>query len=292
MEQVRASYAFDSLTSFLVTYYGAMEVLLTEQDFFDLAYAYLTRAAAQQVRYAEVFFDPQAHTSRGVPFPTVMNGLRRALVQAERDLGIRAALVLCFLRDSGADYAMATLMSALPYREWILGVGLDSDERDHPPQEFAAVYARARAEGFFLTMHCDVDQVGSIDNIRTALLDIGVDRIDHGSNVLEDDALVQHLVDTGIGLTSCPISNSWAAGGMKATEIRTLLERGVRMTVSSDDPAYFGGYVSENLVALQAEAGLSDEQLVQLERNAFTIAWLPTTVRETWLAELEAYAAR
>ena len=289
--EVKASYAFDSLTTFLVTYYAAMDVLRTEDDFYDLATAYLTKASGQNVRHVEIFFDPQAHTGRGVPFPTVMGGLRRALVDAERDLGVRAALILCFLRDFTAEHAMSTLMDALPYKEWILGIGLDSDERGNPPEKFAAVYARARAEGFLLTMHCDVDQPGSIDNIRTALHDIGVQRIDHGTNVLEDDSLVQELIDRGIGLTCCPVSNTWAAGGMKAAEIRTLLERGVLVTVNSDDPAYFDGYVSENLAALQEHAGLTDDQLVALERNAFTIAWLPTSRREQYLAELAAYAA-
>jgi adenosine deaminase len=289
-DEVKASYGFNSLTTFLVTYYDAMRVLLTEQDFYDLALAYLTKAASQNVRYVEMFFDPQAHTSRGVPFPTILGGLRRALVDAERTLGVRAALIMCFLRDFSAEYAMATLMEALPYKHWILAVGLDSDERGNPPEKFAAVYARARAEGFLLTMHCDVDQPGSIDNIRTALHDIGVQRIDHGSNVLEDDALVEELVQRKIGLTSCPVSNSWAAGGMKAQEIKQLLERGVLVTLNSDDPAYFNGYVGENYSALQEAVDLSDEQLVQLARNSFTVAWLPTQAREAYLSQITAYA--
>ena len=181
VEEVEATYRFDSLSSFLAVYYPAMNVLQTDDDFFDLAYAYLTKAASQGVRHAEMFFDPQAHTSRGVPFPTVIRGYRRAIITAQRELGISAELILCFLRDLSAEFAMATLMEALPYKDSIIGVGLDSDERGNPPSKFAAVFARARSEGFMLTMHCDIDQIDSIEHIRQAIEEIGVDRIDHGT---------------------------------------------------------------------------------------------------------------
>ncbi|MFD1721160.1 adenosine deaminase [Amnibacterium endophyticum] len=282
---------FTDLTSFLAQYYPAMRALVTEQDFFDLAWGYLERAAAQRVRHAELFFDPQAHTGRGVPFPTVVAGYRRAIVRAERELGVHADLILCFLRDLSAEHAMSTLMEALPYRDWIVGVGLDSDERDNPPQKFAAVFARARAEGFLLTMHCDIDQPGSIENIRTALTEIEVDRVDHGTNVVEAPDLVDLLRERGIGLTCCPISNGFVTDDMKATEIASLLRSGVRVTVASDDPAYFGGYVAENLVALTRAAGLTPDELVQLQRNAFAVSWLAPFRRDAFLAELEAYAA-
>ncbi|HAS32379.1 MAG TPA: adenosine deaminase, partial [Microbacterium sp.] len=199
VEDVKASYDFTDLTSFLAVYYPAMQVLQTADDFHDLAWAYLQRAKAQGVVHVEMFFDPQAHTSRGVPFAEVITGYRRAAVRAQDELGISAELILCFLRDFSAEYAMATLMEALPYKAWIVGVGLDSDERGNPPEKFAAVFARARAEGFFLTMHCDIDQVGSIDNIRTVLEDIEVDRIDHGTNIVEDPALVDAAIAKGIG---------------------------------------------------------------------------------------------
>ena len=223
VEDVKASYDFTDLTSFLAVYYPAMQVLQTADDFHDLAWAYLQRAKAQGVVHVEMFFDPQAHTSRGVPFAEVITGYRRAAVRAQDELGISAELILCFLRDFSAEYAMATLMEALPYKAWIVGVGLDSDERGNPPEKFATVFARARAEGFFLTMHCDIDQVGSIDNIRTVLEDIQVDRIDHGTNIVEDPALVDAAIAKGIGFTTCPVSNSFVTDQMKSDEIVSLL---------------------------------------------------------------------
>jgi adenosine deaminase len=287
---IRSSYQFDSLASFLTVYYDGMSVLLHEEDFYDLAWAYLAKAASQNVRYVEMFFDPQAHTSRGVPFRAVISGLRRAIVEARRVLQIRAELILCFLRDLDAGFAMATLMESLPYQDWILGVGLDSDERGNPPTKFAAVFARARAEGYFLTMHCDIDQPGTLEHLHQALAEIGVDRVDHGSNAVEDGELVARLVDTGVGLTNCPISNGFVSAGMKAHEIAELDGAGVKVSVNSDDPAYFGGYVAENLLALQAELGLTRGDLVRIERNAFDIAWLPTRARAEFLAELDSYA--
>ncbi|GAA3474837.1 adenosine deaminase [Nonomuraea roseola] len=286
VEEMRAAYAFDDLPSFLGVYYEGMRVLRTEPDFYDLAMAYLRKAASQNVRYAEIFFDPQAHTSRGVPFDVVIRGLRRALMDAHARLGVRAQLIMCFLRDFQAEYAMATLLESLPYKEWIVGVGLDSDEKGNPPAKFAAVYERARQEGYLLTMHCDVDQENSVEHIRQCLEDIQVDRIDHGVNILEDPALVQQILDKGIGLTCCPISNSYVTDSMKAEGIRKLLDLGVRVTINSDDPAYFPGYVQENLEALE----LSREELLQVQRNAFEITWLPRHLKDAYLAELETYA--
>ncbi|MEU4702410.1 adenosine deaminase [Nonomuraea dietziae] len=284
--EMRAAYAFDDLPSFLGVYYEGMRVLRTEPDFYDLAMAYLRKAASQNVRYAEIFFDPQAHTSRGVPFDVVIRGLRRALMDAHAQLGVRAQLIMCFLRDFQAEYAMATLLESLPYKEWIVGVGLDSDEKGNPPAKFAAVYERARQEGYLLTMHCDVDQENSVEHIRQCVEDIQVNRIDHGVNILEDPALVQQILDKGIGLTCCPISNSYVTDSMKAEGIRKLLDLGVRVTINSDDPAYFPGYVQENLEALE----LSREELLQVQRNAFEITWLPRHLKDAYLAELETYA--
>jgi adenosine deaminase len=288
---LRASYTFDSLTSFLVTYYQAMEVLLTADDFYDLAWAYLKRAHDDQVRYAEIFFDPQAHTSRGVPFDTVVRGLRRAVLAARRDLGLRAQLIMCILRDHSAEYAMATLIESLPYREWITGIGLDSDERGHPPVKFERVFRRARAEGYQVTMHCDVDQENSTEHIRQCLEVIGVDRIDHGVNVLDSEELTAEVKRRGLGLTVCPVSNRWVTGDMKAAQLKRLLELGIRATVNSDDPAYFGAYVADNLIALQQAAELTREDLVQLQRNAIEISWLPPAVSDELLAGIDAYAA-
>jgi adenosine deaminase len=289
VEELRAAYTFDDLPSFLKIYYEGMQVLRTEPDFYDLAMAYLRKAAGQNVRYAEIFFDPQAHTSRGVPFDLVIRGLRRALMDAEAQLGVRAQLIMCFLRDFQAEYAMATLLESLPYKEWIAGVGLDSDEKGNPPAKFAAVYDRARQEGYLLTMHCDVDQDDAVEHIRQAVEDIGVNRIDHGVNILEDQRLVEVVLERGMGLTCCPISNGYVTDSMKAEGIRKLMDLGVRVTVNSDDPAYFAGYVQENLEALQDALQLSREELAQLERNAFEITWLPRHVKDAYLAEVDAY---
>ncbi|MFL2000896.1 MULTISPECIES: adenosine deaminase [unclassified Microbacterium] len=290
VDAVKATYDFTDLTSFLAVYYPAMNVLQTADDFHDLAWAYLLRAKEQGVVHAEMFFDPQAHTSRGVPFGNVIGGYRRAAVRAESELGISAELILCFLRDFSAEHAMTTLMEALPYKAWIIGVGLDSDERDNPPGKFADVFARAKAEGFFLTMHCDIDQVGSVDNIRAVIEQIGVDRIDHGTNIVEDPALVALAKERGLGFTTCPVSNSFVTEQMKADEIVGLLREGLRVTVNSDDPAYFGAYVGENYVALAEQAGLSQTDLVQLAINSFEASWLTPSRRAAFVAAVEAYA--
>ena len=290
VDEMRAGYRFHDLPSFLACYYEGMSVLLTEADFYDLAWAYLTKAQEQNVRYAEIFFDPQAHTSRGVPFGTVIRGLRRALIDARRLLDVRAQLIMCFLRDFTAEYAMATLMESLPYQEWIIGVGLDSDERGNPPEKFAKVFARARAEGYQLTMHCDLDQENSVDHIRQCLDVIGVDRIDHGVNSLESEELQKEIKARGLGLTVCPISNSYVRGSAWQDAVRQMLDRGLRVTISSDDPAYMNGYVTENLLAVQAVTPLTPAEVLQLQRNAFEIAWLPDAAKDGYLAELDRYA--
>lgn len=291
VEEVRATYDFTDLTSFLMVYYPAMQVLVTADDFHDLAWAYLQRAADQGVRHGELFFDPQAHTSRGVPFADVIGGYRRAVLRARSELGVSAELIMCFLRDSSPEFGMATLMEALPYREWIVGVGLDSDERDNPPEKFAAIFERARREGFQLTMHCDIDQVGSIDNIRTVVENIQLDRIDHGTNIVEDPALVNAVRERGLGLTCCPVSNSFVTDDMKADEIVQLMRDGVCVTINSDDPAYFGAYVGDNYVALAEKAGLGPEDLARLAMNSFDASWLTPVRAEAFKDEVRAYAA-
>jgi len=288
--EMRASYAFDDLTSFLVHYYEGMGVLQTADDFYDLAFAYFARAHAERVRYAEIFFDPQAHTSRGVAFETVIGGLRRAVVEAGRRLDLRVQLIMCLLRDHSAGYGMATLVQSLPYREWIAGIGLDSDEKGNPPEKFAEVFQRARAEGYQITMHCDVDQENSVEHIRQCLELIGVDRVDHGVNILESPELTAELKRRGLGLTVCPVSNRWCTGDTKAAQVKQLLDLGVRVTVNSDDPAYFAAYVTDNLIAAQQAAGLSEAELVQLQRNAIEIAWLPDGVKNELLSEIEQYS--
>jgi len=290
-EQIRATYDFTDLTSFLAVYYPNMEVLRTEDDFFDLAMAYLTRASAQGVRHVEMFFDPQSHTSRGVQFSTVIRGYRRALITARRSFAIQGELIMCFLRDLDPAFAMATLMEALPYRDWIIGVGLDSDERDNPPAKFASVMARARAEGFMVTVHCDIDQPGSIEHIRQAIQDLAVDRIDHGTNIVEDPALVREAKRAGLAFTACPLSNGFVSSAMKSDEIMQLFESDLLVTINSDDPAYFGGYVGDNYAALQQQVGLSREQLAQFARNSFHASWLSPRIRDRFLAEVDAFLA-
>ena len=291
VEAIEATYLFDSLASFLAVYYPAMRVLVTEDDFHDLAFAYLTKAASQNVRHAEMFFDPQAHTDRGIPFETVINGYHRAVTRAP-ELGMTASLIMCFLRDLSAESALATLETALAFKDRIVGVGLDSDERGNPPAKFAEVFARARAAGFLLTMHCDIDQDGSIEHLRQVLQDIEVDRIDHGTNIVESPELVALAAERGIGLTCCPVSNSFVTADMKAAEMVQLLQQGVKVTVNSDDPAYFAGYITENFTSLASFAGLQTDDVLRLSRNAFEVAWLPRADKERYLAEVDAFGAR
>ena len=285
---MRAAYAFHDLPSFLGLYYSGMEVLLTAADFYDLAMAYLAKARSQNVLYAEIFFDPQAHTSRGVAFDTVIRGLRRAQIDAEQELGIRSQLILCFLRDWSAEYAMATLLESLPYKEWIVGVGLDSDEKNNPPSKFAKVFARARDEGYLLTMHCDVNQEDSVAHIWECVDLIGVSRIDHGVNALEDPALCKVLAERKLGLTVCPISNAFVTDGPQTDVIGKMLELGMRVTVNSDDPAYFAGYIEENFALVEDKLGLGRDGLTTLSRNAFEAAWLPRPIKERYLAMVDA----
>lgn len=286
-EALIAAYDFHDLPSFLAIYYSAMRVLLTEQDFYDLTYAYLKKAREQNVRYCEPFFDPQAHTSRGVSFETVITGIRLAQKQAAAELGIESQLILCFVRDMSAESAMETLEQSLPYKDWIIGVGLDSDEKGNPPSKFAEVFKRARAEGYRLTMHCDVNQENTLHHIRQCLDEIGVDRIDHGINSLEDPAICAEIVQRGLGLTVCPVSNRFVVQDLTATHIRRMLELGMRATINSDDPAYFRAYVNENLVALHEEGGLSLGEITQLVRNAFVVAWIDDAQRARYLAMLD-----
>ena len=291
VEDMKAAYDFDDLPSFLKVYYEGMSVLLEERDFYDLTYAYLEKAHSQNVIYAEMFFDPQAHTTRGVAFDTVIEGIRRAQQDAAAKLGIRSQLILCFLRDMSAESAMEALEQSLPYKDWIIGVGLDSDEKGNPPVKFTEVFARAREAGYRLTMHCDVDQDNSVRHIRQCLDEFGVDRIDHGVNALEDEALCEEIKARGLALTVCPISNGYVTDGLKAMEIKAMLERGMRATVNSDDPAYFPGYMNENLIATQQAAALDRSQIVQLALNALECSWLPADEKDSLLRRLDGYVA-
>ena len=237
IEDVRATYQYDDLASFLAVYYPAMNVLQHEQDFYDLAMDYLQRAAKNNVRHVEIFFDPQAHTSRGIAFETVINGLYRATVDA-RALNVDAQLIMCFLRDLSRDSARETLEEALNYKDKFIGVGLDSDEHNNPPMKFFHQFAKASAEGLHLTAHADIDQKDSIEHIRELLEVIGVERVDHGTNIVEDPDLVEFAAKNKIGFTSCPLSNSFVSPFMKGDEILELLSKDVLVSIHSDDPAY------------------------------------------------------
>lgn len=290
IEEVQKAYQYDDLASFLAVYYPAMNVLQHEQDFYDLAFAYLQRAAANNVRHVEIFFDPQAHTSRGIPFKTVIDGLYRATVDA-RALNVDAQLILCFLRDFSKESARQTLAAALPYKDKFIGIGLDSDEHNNPPMKFARQYEDAAAAGLHLTAHCDIDQKDSIEHIRQALEQLDVERLDHGTNIVEDPDLVQLVARKGIGLTSCPLSNSFVSPEMKGKEVLDLLAQHVKVSINSDDPAYFGGYIGDNYYALADKFNLTKAQVVQLARNSFETSWISETQKALYLKELDAYVA-
>ncbi len=274
VDAVRRAYVFDDLQSFLDIYYAGCAVLITEQDFFDLTSAYLARVAPDGVRHVEIFFDPQTHTDRGVPFATVMDGITSALAAGERELGITSKLILCFLRHLSADAAMATLEEALPYRDQIVAVGLDSSEVGNPPERFRAVFDRARAEGFLTVAHAGEE--GPPEYIWEALDLLHVARIDHGVRCAEDEPLVERLVAEQVPLTVCPLSNVKLRvfPRLDAHNYRALLERGLRVMINSDDPAYFGGYIGANYVETARALELTDEQIRQTARNSFLASFL------------------
>ena len=292
VEEVRRAYVFTDLQSFLDIYYAGCQVLLKEQDFYDLTSAYLARAAAQGVRHAEIFFDPQTHTDRGVPFETVVTGIHRALEDGRDRLNITSGLILCFLRHLSAEAATRTLAEATPYREWILGVGLDSSELGHPPAKFKNVYDRARESGFLAVAHAGEE--GPPEYVWEALDVLKAQRIDHGVRSIEDDRLVGRLVEEQIPLTVCPLSNVKLRvfPNLESHNLRQLLDRGLLVTVNSDDPAYFGGYVADNLQATAAALGLSREQQLLLARNSFLASFLPDAAKRAYLAELDRFAAQ
>ena len=290
-DDVIAAYDFHDLPSFLKIYYAGMDVLRTEQDFYDLTMAYFQRAAAQNIVYVEPFFDPQAHTVRGIGFDTVLNGIHRAQRDAARTLGVESGLIMCFLRDMSAESAMAHLDLAEPYTDRLIGVGLDSDEKDNPPAKFASVFARARDLGLKLTMHCDVNQKDILGHIDECLTLIDVDRIDHGINALEDDGLRAAIVERGLGLTVCPVSNRFVVQTLTCDEIRQMLRFGMKPTINSDDPAYFRAYLNENLQALADEGDFTRDEIATLVRNSFEVCWLPDSERQRYLALFDATAA-
>ncbi|MFT8459174.1 MAG: adenosine deaminase [Liquorilactobacillus ghanensis] len=289
IEEVRKTYDYDDLASFLAVYYPAMNVLQQEEDFYDLAMDYLRRAAQNNVRHVEIFFDPQAHTSRGIAFKTVINGLYRATVDA-RALNVDAHLIMCFLRDFSRESARETLIEALNYQDKIIGVGLDSDEHNNPPMKFFNQFTIATEHGLHVTAHADIDQKDSIEHIRELLEVIGVERVDHGTNIVEDPDLVKFAAKNNIGFTSCPLSNSFVSPEMKGKEVIELLNNNVKVSIHSDDPAYFGGYIGDNYSTIADKFNLTKEQVVTLARNSFETSWISDQQKAIYLTELKEYA--
>ncbi len=291
VEAVRAAYDFSNLQDFLDIYYQGMNVLRTEQDFYDLVMAYLRRVHADNVRHVEVFFDPQGHTDRGVAFGTVADGILRALADGERDFGITSRLILCFLRHLSEEAAFETLELAGPWLGRIAGVGLDSSEVGHPPEKFARGFARARTLGLKLVAHAGEE--GPPAYVWQALDTLGIDRIDHGNRSLEDRALVEGIVARGLTLTVCPLSNLklCVVDALAAHPLRHMLQAGLRATINSDDPAYFGGYMNANFLATAEALDLTRAELVAVARNGFAGSFLPNEDVARHLASVDAYDA-
>jgi len=287
VEAVRRAYQFGNLQDFLDVYYQGMSVLVTEQDFYDLASAYLERARADNVRHVEMFFDPQAHTARGVPFATVIGGLHRAIGDAGSKLGVDASLVMCFLRHLDEAAAERTLDSALAFRDRIAGVGLDSSETGQPPSKFKNVFRRARDAGFFLTAHAGEE--GPPSYVWEALDVLGVERLDHGNRSLEDDSLVARLARERMALTVCPLSNLrlCVVDDLAHHPLRRMMDKGLVVTVNSDDPAYFGGYVNDNFRAVADALALTREEIAAIARNSFQASLTPAAQKTAALAEIE-----
>ena len=289
VEEVRAAYQFTELQDFLDIYYQGMGVLQTEQDFYDLTDAYLQKIHSQNVIHTEIFFDPQGHTDRGIAFETVINGITRALEDGKSKYGITSHVIMCFLRHLSEEAAFETLEQALPYKNKILGVGLDSSEMGHPPSKFARVFARAKAEGFKLVAHAGEE--GPPEYVIEALDILKVDRLDHGNRSLEDEKLTQRLKDIQIALTVCPLSNYKLAGVTDMTKhpLRQMLDNGLKATLNSDDPAYFGGYMTENYMAVADALNLTKEELVTLARNGIDATFCDGPQKAAMSQKLDLY---
>jgi adenosine deaminase len=273
-DEVRAAYQFTNLQSFLDIYYQGANVLITEQDFFDLTWAYLLRCKQDNVIHTEIFFDPQTHTDRGIAFETVINGITKALTQAKEELNISSQLIMCFLRHLSEEQAIATLKQALPYKKHIIGVGLDSSEKGHPPEKFARVFDMAKEEGFLAVAHAGEE--GPAQNIIDAMEMLHVQRVDHGVRCVEDSQLVESLIESRMPLTVCPLSNTKLKvfEDMKDHNIVTLLKQGLCVTINSDDPAYFGGYMTDNFVAVAEALPTTKEDLAQFTLNAIEASFI------------------
>ena len=292
VDELRSAYAFTNLQSFLDIYYAGASVLLTEQDFYDMARAYFVKAAEDNVLHTELFFDPQTHTARGVSMDVVVHGLYRACVDAQAELGVSASLILCFLRHLSEEEAFETLEQALPYRDKIIGIGLDSSEVGNPPEKFARVFARCRALGFHLVAHAGEE--GPPAYVWTALDVLKVERVDHGVQSSQDALLMQRLARDRIALTVCPLSNLKLCvfPDLASHNLKGLLDAGLAATVNSDDPAYFGGYMNDNFVQTFAATGMTAEHALQLARNSFEASFVEGSAKQRYIGQLdEVFAA-
>jgi adenine deaminase len=292
VEEIKAAYDFSNLQDFLDIYYAGADVLRTEDDFREMALAYFRRAAADSVRHAEIFFDPQTHTDRGIPFQVVADGLLAGMDEAERELGVTSKLILCFLRHLDENAAFATLKAAEPWLDRIEGVGLDSSEVGHPPSKFERVFTAAGALGLKRVAHAGEE--GPPEYVWEALDLLKIDRMDHGNRSLEDPALIRRLAAEGMTLTVCPLSNHklCVIDDLTKHPVPEMLKQGLHVTLNSDDPAYFGGYVNRNYEAMAEHAGVTREQLVQIAKNSFEGSFLPDEDKARHIAEVDAYAAK
>ena len=291
VDELRAAYDFDELQDFLDIYYAGMSVLLTERDFYDLTAAYMARAHADGVVHTEIFFDPQGHTMRGVGFGTALDGIWNALQDAERDHGITSRVIMCFLRHLDEAEAFPTLEEAKAHRDRIVGVGLDSSEIGHPPQKYERVFAAAREAGFLAVAHAGEE--GPPDYVRDTLDLLGISRLDHGNAAMADPELVARLAREKMPLTVCPLSNLRLKGvaDMREHPLKRMLDAGIVATVNSDDPAYFGGYVLDNYIAVRDALGLTKDDIVTLAKNSIAASFLDDAAKARWLGEIDARAA-
>jgi adenosine deaminase len=289
-DDVRKAYTFNDLQGFLDIYYESSGALSNEQDFYDLTMAYFQKIHTQNVLHAEIFFDPQTHTARGVGFSSVIHGIHRALLDAQKSLGISNRLIMCFLRDLDEVSAMETLESALPYKNWITAVGLDSAELGNPPSRFQDVFEMARNEGFLAVAHAGEE--GPASYVRDAIDVLKVSRIDHSNHALDDEDLVNTLVERKIPLTVCPLSNVklQVVDSIEHHPLKIMMDKGLFVTINSDDPAYFGGYINDNYLAVQRALNLTKEDIYTLARNSFLASFLDDDEKHTMLKKLEAYS--
>jgi adenine deaminase len=286
IEELRSAYNFNNLQEFLDIYYAGAAVLIEEQDFYDLTWAYLTKIHSQNVVHTEIFFDPQTHTERGISFEKVINGISKALKDGEEKFGITSHLIVSFLRHLPEEAAFNTLEEALPFRDWIAGFGLDSSEKGNPPSKFERVFKKVKELGLKVVAHAGEE--GPADYVWEAIQLLQVDRIDHGNNALHDDKLIEVLVEKQIALTVCPLSNEklQVVPELSNHPIRTMLEKGLLATVNSDDPAYFGGYVNENFEALVNGINLTKAEIKQLAINSFKASFLSDHLKIKWIEKI------